>query len=192
MPRLTFATNNRHKIDEIHALLGNEFHLLSLSDIGCHEELAEDQDTLESNSSQKANYVFSTYNENCFADDTGLEVDALNGAPGVYSARYAGVQRNSEHNMDLLLKNLEGKQNRKAQFRTVVTLIRKEGVHQFEGIVKGQLLFERRGNGGFGYDPLFLPDGFTKTLAEMTMDEKNKISHRARAVQKLIEFLLQR
>jgi len=189
MPRLTVATNNRHKVDEILALLGNEFELLTLADIGCHEELAEDQDTLEGNSFQKASYVFEKYNEDCFADDTGLEVDALNGEPGVYSARYAGAQRNGEDNINLLLKNLSGEQNRKARFRTVVTLIRKDGVHQFEGKVEGRILSERKGNGGFGYDPVFVPDGFTETLAEMTMEEKNRISHRARAVQKLVEFL---
>jgi len=189
MPRLTVATNNRHKVDEILALLGNEFELLTLADIGCHEELAEDQDTLEGNSFQKASYVFEKYNEDCFADDTGLEVDALNGEPGVYSARYAGAQRNSEDNINLLLKNLSGEQNRKGRFRTVVTLIRKDGVHQFEGKVEGRILSERKGNGGFGYDPVFVPDGFTETLAEMTMEEKNRISHRARAVQKLVEFL---
>ena len=189
MPRLIVATNNRHKVDEILALLGNEFELLTLADIGCHEELAEDQDTLEGNSFQKASYVFEKYNEDCFADDTGLEVDALNGEPGVYSARYAGAQRNSEDNINLLLKNLSGEQNRKARFRTVVTLIRKDGVHQFEGKVEGRILSERKGNGGFGYDPVFVPDGFTRTLAEMTMEEKNRISHRARAVQKLVEFL---
>lgn len=191
MQRLTFATNNRHKIEEIHAALGSDFELLSLEDIGCHEELAEDQDTLEGNSSQKASYVFDNYSEDCFADDTGLEIAALNGAPGVYSARYAGAQRSSEDNIDLVLKNLEGVTNRSAQFRTVITLITKAGTHQFEGIVKGQILTARQGKGGFGYDPVFLPDGFSKTLAEMTIEEKNKISHRGRAVQKLIEFLLQ-
>lgn len=192
MQRLTFATNNRHKIEEINAALGSEFKLLSLEDIGCHEELAEDQDTLEGNSSQKASYVFENYNEDCFADDTGLEVSALNGEPGVYSARYAGAQRNSEDNIDLVLKKLSGVDNRSAQFRTVITLITKEGTHQFEGVVKGQILTERKGQGGFGYDPVFLPDGSSKTLSEMTMEEKNKISHRGIAVKKLIEFLLQR
>lgn len=189
MKRLTFATNNRHKIDEIHALLGNEFHLLSLSEIGCNEELAEDRDTLEGNSDQKARYVFDHYKESCFADDTGLEVEALGGAPGVYSARYAGGQRNSDDNIDLLLKNMAAVQNRKAQFRTVITLIDEQGTHQFEGVVTGQILTERRGSGGFGYDSVFLPDGFSKSLAEMTMEEKNQISHRARATQKLVAFL---
>jgi XTP/dITP diphosphohydrolase len=161
----------------------------SLNDIGCYEELLEERDTLEGNSLQKAEYVFQKYKVSCFADDTGLEVEALDGAPGVYSARYAGEERNSEHNMDLLLKNLEGKSNRKARFRTVITLIQAEGTNQFDGIVEGTILKERKGKGGFGYDPVFLPDGYTKTLAEMSMEEKNQISHRARATQKLVEFL---
>ena len=189
MPRLTFATNNRHKIEEIRAALGNEFTLLSLEKIGCREELAEDQDTIEGNSLQKARYVFENYSEDCFADDTGLEIVALNGEPGVYSARYAGPQRNSEDNIDLVLKKLSGADNRSAQFRTVITLITKAGTHQFEGVVKGQIVTARKGAGGFGYDPVFLPDGFFKTLAEMTMEEKNQISHRGIAFQKLIAFL---
>lgn len=186
---ICFATNNAHKIEEIEAILGNKFHVLSLKDIGCHEELLEERDTLEGNSLQKAEYVFQKYKVSCFADDTGLEVEVLNLAPGVYSARYAGEQRNSEHNIDLLLKNLSGKSNRKARFRTVITLIQPTGLHQFEGIVEGTILEGRKGKGGFGYDPVFLPDGFSKTLAEMTMEEKNQISHRARATQKLVEFL---
>lgn len=186
---ICFATNNAHKIEEIKAILGNKFQVLSLEDIGCHEELLEERDTLEGNSLQKAEYVFQKYKVSCFADDTGLEVEALDRAPGVFSARYAGEQRNPEHNMDLLLKNLDGKSNRKARFRTVITLIQPTGLHQFEGIVEGTILMERKGNGGFGYDPLFLPDGYIKTLAEMSMEEKNKISHRARATEKLVEFL---
>ncbi len=186
---LCFATNNKHKLEEIQALLGSEFQILSLQDIGCHEELAEDQDTLEGNSLQKAEYVFKKYAVPCFADDSGLEVEALNGAPGVYSARYAGLQRNHDDNMTLLIKNLEGKSNRDAKFRAVITLINVQGQYQFEGILKGVIRSDRKGSGGFGYDPIFQPEGFTKTLAEMSMEEKNKISHRARAVQKLVDFL---
>lgn len=186
---ICFATNNAHKLEEIRVILGSKFKILSLEEIGCNEELPEERDTLEGNSLQKAEYVFQKYKVACFADDTGLEVEELNGAPGVYSARYAGEQRNSERNMNLLLKNLEGKGNRKARFRTVITLIQSKEVHQFEGIVKGTILKERKGKGGFGYDPIFMPVGYSKTLAEMSMEEKNQISHRARATEKLVEFL---
>lgn len=186
---ICFATNNAHKLEEIRVILGSKFKILSLEEIGCNEELLEERDTLEGNSLQKAEYVFQKYKVACFADDTGLEVEELNGAPGVYSARYAGEQRNSERNMNLLLKNLEGKGNRKARFRTVITLIQSKEVHQFEGIVKGTILKERKGKGGFGYDPIFMPVGYSKTLAEMSMEEKNQISHRARATEKLVEFL---
>lgn len=188
---ICFATNNAHKLDEIRAISGRQFNILSLEDIGCCEELPEERDTLEGNSLQKAEYVFQKYKVACFADDTGLEVDTLGGEPGVYSARYAGVQRNPAHNMDLLLKNLQDKSNRKAQFRTVITLIHPNGMHQFEGTVEGTILEDRKGKGGFGYDPVFLPNGFSKTLAEMSMEEKNQISHRARATEKLVEFLNQ-
>ena len=187
--KLCFATNNTHKVKEMQALLGNSFTLLSLADIGCAEELAEDQDTLEGNSLQKAQYVFDNYNVACFADDTGLEVEALNGEPGVYSARYAGAQRNSDDNIELLLQNLRGKENLKARFRTVVTLITEKGTHQFEGILNGAITFEPRGTQGFGYDPVFVAEGYTQTLAQLELSEKNKISHRARAVQKLVLFL---
>jgi len=190
--KLCFATNNIHKVKEIQALLGNSFTLLSLADIGCAEELAEDQDTLEGNSLQKAQYVFDHYNVACFADDTGLEVEALNGEPGVYSARYAGAQRNSDDNIELLLKNLRGKENLKARFRTVVTLITEKGTHQFEGILTGEITFDKRGTQGFGYDPVFVAEGYTQTLAQLELSEKNKISHRARAVQKLVLFLRNR
>ncbi|MBX2915578.1 MAG: non-canonical purine NTP diphosphatase [Cyclobacteriaceae bacterium] len=188
---LCFATNNTHKVKEIQALLGNSFKLQSLNDIGCREELAEDQDTIEGNSLQKAQYVFDHFKVACFADDTGLEVAALNGAPGVYSARYAGVQRNAEDNMQLLLKNLKGKRNLNARFRTVITLITQSGTHQFEGILNGTITFDKRGTRGFGYDPVFVPEGYQQTLAELDLDEKNKISHRARALQKLVLFLKQ-
>ena len=186
---LCFATNNLHKIEEVRAHLGPDFPLLSLAEIGCTEELLEEQSTLEGNSFQKAEYVYKNFGVSCFADDTGLEVEALLGAPGVYSARYAGGQRKAEDNMKLLLKNLEGSPNRKARFRTVITLMTPTFTRQFEGIVNGQIIEEYRGTGGFGYDPIFLPDGQNKTLAEMSMEEKNSISHRASAVNKLTAFL---
>lgn len=189
MQRLTLATNNRHKVEEISAVLGDDFEIMTLADIGCTEELPEEQNTLEGNSLQKAEYVFKKYKVSCFADDTGLEVEALNGAPGVDSAHYAGPQRDSDANIDLLLKNLTGVTNRKARFRTVITLVNEKGVHQFEGIVNGKILTERKGTGGFGYDSIFLPFRMKKTLAEMDMDEKNEISHRARALQKLVWYL---
>ena len=166
---ICFATNNAHKIEEIVAILGNKFRVQSLEDIGCFEELLEERDTLEGNSLQKAEYVFQKHKVACFADDTGLEVEELNGAPGVYSAHYAGPQRNAEDNMDLLLKNLRGKKNRRAQFRTVITLIHQNGQHQFEGIVEGTILEERKGSGGFGYDPIFITEGSNNTLAELTV-----------------------
>lgn len=190
--KLCFATNNVHKVKEIQALLGGSFTLLSLADIGCTEELAEDQDTLEGNSLQKARYVFEKYKVPCFADDTGLEVEALNGEPGVYSARYAGEQRNSQDNIALLLQNLQGKENLKARFRSVITLISAAGTNQFEGILNGVITFEPHGTQGFGYDPVFIPEHYTQTLAELELSEKNKISHRARAVQKLVLFLRDR
>jgi len=186
---ICFATNNEHKLKEIRALLGNEFRLVSLAEVGCNEELAEDQTTLEGNSLQKAEYVFRKSGTSCFADDTGLEVEVLNNEPGVFSARYAGEQRSAEDNMNLLLKNLSGKDNRNARFRTVITLITPEGIRQFEGEVHGKIIDEKRGTEGFGYDPIFLPDGFSKTLAEMTLEEKSAISHRARAFKKLIAYL---
>ncbi|MBL7871917.1 MAG: RdgB/HAM1 family non-canonical purine NTP pyrophosphatase [Cyclobacteriaceae bacterium] len=189
MPTICFATNNDHKRTEVQALLGSDFTIVGLKEIGCEEELAEDQSTLEGNSLQKAAYVFDRYKVPCFADDTGLEVDALGGKPGVYSARYAGIQRNSEDNMNLLLVNLSKIDKRNAQFRTVITLITQHGKNQFEGILKGTILAEKRGVGGFGYDPIFVPEGETKTLAEMTLSEKNSLSHRARAVEKLVLYL---
>lgn len=189
MRQVTIATNNQHKLQEIQAILSEGIVLKTLKDIGCFEELAEDQDTIEGNSLQKADYVYRHYHVDCFADDTGLEVEALNGAPGVISAMYAGPQRSATDNINLLLKNLEGKNNRRARFRTIITLILDGAVHTFEGIVNGTILNDRRGNDGFGYDPVFLPDNSSKTLAEMSMDEKNRISHRANAVGKLVNFL---
>lgn len=185
------ATNNQHKLSEIRQLIEPDFRILSLDDIGCREELPETKDTLEGNSLQKATYVFDRYHLTCFADDTGLEVEALNGAPGVYSARYAGSRRSSEDNINLLLEQLYGIENRKARFRTVVTLIGPDMMETFEGIISGTISEMRRGAVGFGYDPVFQPNGSHKTLAEMSMDEKNRISHRGQAVRKLVQYLKQ-
>jgi XTP/dITP diphosphohydrolase len=187
--RICFATNNQHKIKEVGALLNSPYTILSLSDIGCVEELPEEQSTIPGNSFQKANYVFQKYGVPCFADDSGLEVDVLNGEPGVDSAHYAGPQRSFDDNMNLLLKNMDGQSQRGAQFKTVITLVTSQATQQFEGILRGQILYDKRGLGGFGYDPLFLPDGYKRTLAEMSLEEKNKISHRSIAVAKLVEYL---
>jgi XTP/dITP diphosphohydrolase len=187
--KLCFATNNKGKLEEIKALLSGKFDILSLQEIGCHEELPETKDTIEGNSLQKADYVWQNYRVSCFADDTGLEVASLNGEPGVYSAMYAGPDCNAENNMDLLLKNLHAKTDRKALFRTCITLLLNGEMHQFEGNVKGEILPTRQGGKGFGYDPVFKPEGFEKSFAEMTLEEKNKISHRARAVKLLVEYL---
>jgi len=186
---LCFATNNLHKIQEVQAVVGNSISLVSLKDIGCFEELPEEQTTIEGNSLQKATYVFDKFSTACFADDSGLEVDALNGEPGVYSAMYAGPQRSHSDNIDKLLASLSGKTNRKAQFKTVITLVQESKIHQFIGLLNGTILTERRGSNGFGYDPIFKPDGYEISLAEMTLAEKNKISHRAKAIQQLIDFL---
>ena len=188
--KLVFATNNAHKLEEISAILGDKVEILSLKDIHCQVDIPETADTLEGNSLLKAQYIREHYGMDCFADDTGLEVEALNGAPGVYSARYAGGEgHNSEANMKRLLKELEEKKNRKARFRTVIALILNGEVHQFEGTVEGHILREKRGSSGFGYDPVFVPEGYTESFAELGEEIKNQISHRARAVQKLAEFL---
>lgn len=189
MISICFATNNLHKLEEIRALLGPFFQLNSLQDIGCSEELPETQSTIEGNSLQKANYVFERYGIACFADDTGLEVESLGGAPGVYSARYAGEHKSSEDNIDLLLKNLHSFQNRKARFKAVITLVEPNGINTFEGIVNGIILPERRGTKGFGYDSVFQPEGYQRSFGEMDLIEKNLISHRAIAVKKLINFM---
>jgi XTP/dITP diphosphohydrolase len=189
---LCFATNNLHKIQEVQAVVGNSFSLLSLRDIGCLEELPEEQTTIEGNSLQKAQYVFEEFNVACFADDSGLEVEALNGEPGVYSAMYAGPQRSHSDNIDKLLTALTGIENRKAHFKTVITLIQDNERHQFIGLLSGTIMTERRGANGFGYDPIFVPDGYSASLAEMTLTEKNKISHRAKATIQLINFLVNR
>ena len=190
MKELVFATNNAHKLEEIRAILGDKIHILSLNDINCHEDIPETADTLEGNAALKAEYIFNHYGKDCFADDTGLEVEALDGAPGIYSARYAGGDgHDSEANMTKLLENMEGKDNRKARFRTAICLIEGGEKHFFDGIVNGEIIRSRRGASGFGYDPIFMPEGYTETFAEMGNDEKNKISHRARAVAKLCEYL---
>ncbi len=188
--KLVFATNNQHKLQEIKQLLNGSFELLCLKDIGCEDDIPENQETLEGNASEKSHFIFNKYGLNCFADDTGLEIEALNGEPGVYSARYAGKERSAENNMDLVLAKLDKIKNRKARFRTVVSLVIDGHETQFEGIVDGQILEEKRGKTGFGYDPIFKPDESTRSFAEMSMGEKNKISHRGRAVQKLVEFLM--
>ena len=187
--KLVVATNNAHKLEEIAAILGNEMELLSLKDIQCYVDIPETANTLEGNARQKAMYIYENYGMDCFADDTGLEVEALDGAPGVFSARYAGDGHNSEANMQKLLAELDGKENRKAQFRTAICLIMHGKEYLFEGIVKGIIIKEKRGNTGFGYDPIFVPEGHSLTFAELGNDIKNTISHRARAVEKLCQFL---
>ena len=208
--KIVFATNNEHKLSEIRAILGPSFDVVSLADIGCHEDIPETGQTLEENALMKAEYVYNKYHLSCFADDTGLEVEALNGAPGVYSARYAaivpagepaGPSHDSEANMARLLRELANNNNRKARFRTVIALIEKKDVcpcgctsikvvHKFEGIVNGEITREKSGAEGFGYDPIFRPDGYDNTFAELGLDIKNQISHRARATAKLCEFLV--
>ena len=192
MKTLVFATNNLHKLEEVRDILGGSFRIASLKEIGCTDDIPETADTLEGNSLQKARYVKEKFGYDCCADDTGLEVEALGGAPGVFSARYAGPGHDSEANMQKLLKELERKTNRQAQFRTVVALLLDGEEYTFEGIVRGTILTERRGTAGFGYDPVFVPEGYAETFAEMGSEEKNRISHRARAVQKLADFLHKR
>ena len=212
--KIVFATNNQHKLSEIRQILGNSIEVLSLKDIGCDVDIPETGTTLEQNALQKAQYIYDHYHYDCFADDTGLEVEALGGAPGVYSARYAamgpispigpspinpispispispiGPTHDSEANMTRLLSELGENNNRRARFRTIIALIQQGEVHEFEGIVTGQIIRERRGGEGFGYDPIFQPDGYDQTFAEMGIEEKNQISHRARATAKLAEFL---
>ena len=190
MKKLVFATNNAHKLEEIRAILGDKVEILSLNDINCHADIPETADTLEGNAELKAAYIYTNYGLDCFADDTGLEVEALNGAPGIYSARYAGGEgHDSEANMKKLLTEMAGKTNRNAQFRTAICLIEKGNKHLFEGIVKGRIIEAKRGNSGCGYDPVFIPEGYNETFAEMGNTEKNKISHRARAVAALCEYL---
>lgn len=189
MRKLVFATNNTHKLDEVRNITGNQVNIVSLSDANCHEDIPETADTLEGNALQKARYIKEKFGYDCFADDTGLEVEALNGAPGVYSARYAGPGHDAEANMNKLLKEMEGKENRKARFRTVIALILDNKEYLFEGIVNGTIIAEKTGSEGFGYDPIFVPENYTETFAEMGNDLKNKISHRAEATKKLTNFL---
>jgi XTP/dITP diphosphohydrolase len=189
MHQLVFATNNEHKLRELGEILDGEFSLLSLNDISCSEDIPETGDTLEANASQKSFYIWDRYKIDCFSDDTGLEVAALNNEPGVRSARYAGEGRNSEDNVAKVLQALEGNTNRKACFRCVISLIIKGREYLFEGRVDGEILTGRRGAAGFGYDPVFCPDGYTQSFAEMDAALKNSMSHRGRAVQKLVRFL---
>ena len=190
--KLVFATNNAHKLEEIRAMLNEKVEILSLADINCHVDIPETADTLEGNAYLKAKYIYTHYGLDCFADDTGLEVEALDGAPGVYSARYAGNGHDSQANMQKLLKKMEEKNNRKAQFRTVISLIEKGEERRFEGVVKWEITTERRGDSGFGYDPIFQPEGFDETFAELGSEIKNKISHRAKAVEALCNYLSQK
>ncbi|HPE55755.1 MAG TPA: non-canonical purine NTP diphosphatase [Bacteroidales bacterium] len=188
---LVFATNNKHKLEEISHILDEHYKIVSLKEIGCNEDIAETAETLEGNALLKARYIHSRYGRDCFADDTGLEIDALEGKPGVFSARYAGPGHDHQKNMDKVLFEMAGQANRKAQFRTVIALILEGQEYLFEGIVKGEILTERHGDKGFGYDPIFKPDGFDLSFAEMDLDDKNEISHRGRATRKLVEFLNQ-
>ncbi len=199
--KIVFATNNQHKLQEIRDILGNDYEVVSLKEIGCDADIPETGNTLEENALQKAQYIYDHYHISCFADDTGLEVEALDGAPGVHSARYAeGTDHDSEANMAKLLHELDGKENRKARFRTVISYIEKQDVcpcgctsikkvHEFEGIVNGSIATEKHGTEGFGYDPVFVPEGYDKSFAELGEEIKNGISHRARAVAKLAEYL---
>ncbi len=187
--KLVFATNNQHKLQEIKQILGDSIELFSLNDINCDEEIPENQETIEGNAAEKSFYIFNKFGLNCFADDTGLEIEALKGEPGVYSARYAGEEKSADKNMDLVLQKLSEIKNRKARFKTVISLVIDGLEIQFEGIVNGHILDEKRGKTGFGYDPIFQPEESDLSFAEMSLDEKNKISHRGRAVQKLVKYL---
>ena len=187
--KLVFATNNRNKLKEVQDMLPNSIKLLSLEDINCFDEVEETELTLEGNAKLKANYITENFGYDCFADDTGLEVDALDGKPGVHSARFSGEPRDSERNMQKLLSELQDKSDRNAQFRTAICLNIKNQQFLFEGICKGEILTEKKGEKGFGYDPIFKPEGYSESFAEMTSEEKNKISHRGIAIQKLVDFL---
>lgn len=189
MKDIVFATNNKNKLKEMCEIMDGLYHVMSLEEIGCHEEIIEDADTIQGNAKIKADFITNRYHIDCFADDTGLEVEALNGAPGVYSARYAGEHCSYQDNVNKMLNALDGVENRKAVFRTVIALNLEGETYYFEGRCEGQITKEQRGSEGFGYDPIFQPDGFDETFAELGMDVKNSISHRGRATQKLIEFL---
>ena len=186
--KLVFATNNKNKLKEVQAMLTN-FEIVSLADINCFDDIPETADTLEGNAILKANYITEKFGLNCFADDTGIEVEALNNAPGVYSARYAGEENSAENNMHKLLNELDKEANRKAQFRTAIALNLEGNQYIFEGICKGEILKQKQGDSGFGYDPIFMPNGYNKSFAEMDMIEKGKISHRGKAIEKLVTFL---
>ena len=185
---LVFATNNAHKLEEVQQMVGDKFILKSLNDIGCTDDIPETGVTFEENAKQKTDYLVSKYNVNCFGDDSGLEINALDGEPGVYSARYSG-SRDMEKNIDLVLEKLQGKADRSARFKTIISLFVNGEQHFFEGTVEGHIINERTGTEGFGYDPIFIPNGYEKTFAEMSLEEKNKISHRSQAVAKLVDFL---
>ena len=187
--KIVFATNNPNKLKEIQSLIPKEIEIISLKEIGCNEDIPETGDTLKANAFQKAQYIKDNFNYDCFADDTGLEIDELNGDPGVYSARYAGPERNASANMNKILNKLKGKKNRKAQFRTAIALILKGEEHLFEGKVEGYISKDKQGNEGFGYDPIFIPENNTRSFAQMSMQEKGAISHRGRAVKKLVAYL---
>lgn len=189
--KIVFASNNKNKIKEIKSQLPSHIELVGLEDIGCFDDIPETSDTIEGNAILKADYVTKHYGLPCFADDTGLEVDALNGAPGVFSARYAGQQRNDSDNINLLLANLKDEDNRKAQFKTVIALHFNQEQHLFTGLIKGHITTEKKGTEGFGYDPVFMAEGMDRTFAEITLQEKTQISHRAKAVNQLITFLSQ-
>ncbi len=189
MDQIIFVTHNKHKSEEIKNIIGNSFEIKNLSDINITEEIPETGNTLKENALQKAKYLHDKLGCNCFADDTGLEVDCLNGEPGVYSARYAGEPTNSQHNIEKLLHNLKGKENRNAQFRTVIAVILDNKTYFFEGSIAGQIIDTQRGDGGFGYDSVFIPNGYDKTFAELPAEVKNSISHRAMAMQKFKEFI---
>ena len=190
--KFVFATNNRHKLEEITRMLKDKYEIISLEEIGCREEIPEDYETLQENALEKARYVKEHYGYDCFADDTGLEIEALGNRPGVYSARYAGPAKNSEDNMHKVLGEMKGEENRKARFRTVIALLLGGEEHFFEGIVEGKILEQQQGEIGFGYDPIFCPEGYRQSFAEMPMEQKNQISHRGQAVRKLAEFLSRR
>lgn len=187
---IVIATNNKHKVEEIRSLVGDRIKIISLSELGCKEDIPETGEALEENARQKARYIWEKYGKDCFADDTGLMVDALDGKPGVYSARFAGEKCSFDDNIDLMLEMMEGKTNRKAYFSTVICLIEQGEEKLFEGSCPGSILTERYGRGGFGYDPIFIPDGYGESFAEMSLEEKNKISHRGKATDKLIKYLL--
>ena len=188
---LIFASNNKHKVEEILSVTGDQFNIITLTQAGINMDIPEPHDTIEANASEKSKTIFELTKQNCFGDDTGLEVEALNGEPGVKSARYAGEEKSFDANIDKLLINLTGKQNRNAHFKTVISLMWNGEEYLFEGIIKGEIAYERRGNNGFGYDPVFIPEGSDKTFAEMELSEKNLFSHRRKATDKLIEFLKQ-